>query len=141
MSKERDKIIEALENISIKFDELGFSPTIPIFKGDKAHFVDWFKIEIDTIKVVTNKQAQRIAELEEQLKNSISPKFKIGQKVWYYHIARNKIYDGIVEDIQWRPINGMYYRISNLQRNYFWIIDNELFATKEEALAKLEELI
>lgn len=71
MSKEIDKIIEALENISIKFDELGFSPTIPIPKGDKAHFVDWFKVELDTIKVVTNKQAQRIAELEDQLKKSL----------------------------------------------------------------------
>ena len=71
MSKESDKIAEALENMSITFDELGFSPTIPIPKGDKAHFVDWFKVEIDTIKVVTNKQAQRIAELEEQLKKSL----------------------------------------------------------------------
>lgn len=79
-------------------------------------------------------------ELEEQLANSIRPKFKIGQEVWYYYIARNKVYDGIVEDIQWRPINGMYYRIPNLQRDYFWIRDDELFANKEEAQAKLEEL-
>lgn len=71
MRKEIDKIIEALENISIKFDELGFSPTIPIPKGDKAHFVDWFKVEIDTIKAVSNQQYQRIAELEDQLKKSL----------------------------------------------------------------------
>ena len=50
MSKESDKIAGALENMAITFDELGFSPTIPILKGDKAHFIDWFKFEIDEIK-------------------------------------------------------------------------------------------
>lgn len=84
---------------------------------------------------------QRIAELEEKLKNAIVPKFKIGQEVYYYHIARNKTYSGYVEDTQWFATkNGIYYRISQLQRDYFWIREDEVFATKEEAQAKLEEL-
>ena len=31
---------------------------------------------------ILNEKDQRIAELEEQLKNAIVPKFKIGQEVW-----------------------------------------------------------
>lgn len=84
---------------------------------------------------------QQIADLEEQLKNAIVPKFKIGQEIYYYHIARNKTYSGYVEDIQWFATrNGIYYRISQLQRDYFWIREDEIFATKEEAQAKLKEL-
>lgn len=80
-------------------------------------------------------------ELEKALENAIVPKFKIGQEVYYYHIARNKIYLGYIEDIQWFAIrNRIYYRIPQLQRDYFWIREDELFATKEEALAKLEEI-
>ena len=136
MSKERDKITEALEDMSIKFDELGFSPTIPIPKGDKAHFVDWFKFEIDTINVVSNKQAQRIAELEEQLKNVIVPKFKVGQEVWY--IDRY----GVQKDI---IVSFTYFSIENeiLYKMHDEIIDHRekyIFATKEEAQVKLEEL-
>ena len=85
---------------------------------------------------------QRIAELEEQLKKAIVPKFNVGQEVYYYHIARNKIYSGLVEDIQWFATrNRIDYRIPNLQRDYFWIREDELFATKKEAEAKLKEMM
>lgn len=134
MSKEIDKIIEALENISIKFDELGFSPTIPIFKGNKAHFVDWFKIEIDTIKVVTNKQAQRIAELEEQLKNVIMLNLKVGQEV--YVIENEDIFKDILEKIEITEDGILFY----VEEGIYGFEENEIFATFEEALAKLEEL-
>ena len=94
------------------------------------------------LRDLLKKKDQRIAELEEQLKNAIVPKFKIGQEVYYYHIARNKTYSGYVEDTQWFATkNGIYYRISQLQRDYFWIREDEVFAAKEEAQAKLEELI
>lgn len=94
----------------------------------------------DNFVELLNQQDKEIKELEHRLSNCIEPKFKVGDKCWYYHIGRNKIYSGVVEDIQWRPVNGMYYRIPNLQRDYFWIRDDELFATEEEAKAKLEEL-
>lgn len=84
---------------------------------------------------------QQLDTMEKALENAIVPKFKIGQEVYYYHIARNKIYLGYIEDIQWFAIgNRIYYRIPQLQRDYFWIREDELFATKEEALAKLEEI-
>ena len=73
--------------------------------------------------------------------SAILPKFKIGQEVYYYHIARNKIYLGLIEDIQYFATRcSIFYRIPNLQRDYFWIREDELFATEQEAQAKLQEL-
>lgn len=114
---------------------------------------DWFiddrvnKEEITTFKGVVevlNQQDQRIAELEEQLKNAIVPKFKIGQECW-----------GIVPKTFWNKEsytihfkvkayipdnNGIVLMledsITNLHYSYEW----QVFATKEEAQAKLEEL-
>lgn len=93
---------------------------------------------------------QRIAELEEQLKNAIVAKFKIGQKVWY--VNKGYIYkkDWHIEELL---INGFEYKIDkrknalvmwystyfNDYKNYKYQ-EKDLFATKEEALAKLEEL-
>lgn len=83
------------------------------------------------------KLEQELADLK---RKAIVPKFQANQEIWYYHIGNNKIYSGIIEDIQWRPLNGMYYRIPNLQRDYYWIREDELFATREEAEQKLAEI-
>ena len=100
-----------------------------------------YELKISNLEHKLNEKEQRIAELEEQLKDYIKPKFKVGQDIFYYHIARNKIYSGVVEDIKWfAKIKGIYYRITQLQRDYFWIREDELFSTKEEAQAKLKEL-
>lgn len=81
---------------------------------------------------------KKLAELKEK---AIVPKFKVGQEVYYYHIARNKIYLGLVEDIQYFATrSGIFYRIPNLQRDYFWIREDELFATEQEAQEKLKEM-
>ena len=43
--------LEALENISIMFDELGFEPTTLItFDQLKKHFTEWFKDEHEIIR-------------------------------------------------------------------------------------------
>ena len=83
-----------------------------------------------------NKLQQRIAELEQQLKNAIVPKFKIGQEVWY--IDRY----GVQKDI---IVSFTYFSIENeiLYKMHDEIIDHRekyIFATKEEAQAKLKEL-
>lgn len=88
-------------------------------------------------KEYVDKQADRIAELEEQLKNAIVPKFEIGQEVWTEwkgDIVEREIkslYWGINQVVEYRLKGGMYL-ISR------W--EDEVFATKEEAQAKLEEL-
>ena len=84
---------------------------------------------------------QQLDQANERLKGAIVPKFKVGQEVYYYHIARNKIYLGLIEDIQYFATRcSIFYRIPNLQRDYFWIREDELFATEQEAQAKLKEI-
>lgn len=85
---------------------------------------------------ILNEKDQRIAELEEQLKNAIVPKFKIGQEVWY--IDRY----GVQKDI---IVSFTYFSIENeiLYKMHDEIIDHRekyIFATKEEAEAKLKDL-
>ena len=95
-----------------------------------------------------NQQDQRIAELEEQLKNCIRPKFKVGQEIWEitplmsWKIKR-------IECIQFNGGNGdvvmEIYRLGHDGTDDYncciMPIDNDrFFATEEEAIAKLEEL-
>lgn len=72
MSKEHkfnEKIIDALSNISIKFDELGFVPTT-LNDKNYEYFVDWFKDEVKTIKDESSKQEKTISDLEAKLAES-----------------------------------------------------------------------
>lgn len=101
-------------------------------KERNAVFSKYIKETIKTEELET--------ELTELKQKAIVPKFQANQEIWYYHIGKNKIYSGIIEDIQWRPVNGMYYRIPNLQRDYYWIREDELFATREDAEQKLIEI-
>lgn len=95
------------------------------------------------LKTIYN-QDQRIAELEEQLKNSIRPKFKIGQDCW-----------GIVPKTFWNKEsytihfkvkayipdnNGIVLMLEDSITNLHYSYEYQVFATKEEAQAKLEEL-
>lgn len=95
-------------------------------------------------------KCQRIAELEKQLKNAIVPKFKFMEKV--YHINKDYFHkkDWFVEELL---INGFEYKIDKRKNSlvmwystYFDDYKNykyqekDLFTTKEEAQAKLQEL-
>lgn len=66
MSKEKDNIIQALDNIAITFDELGFEPTTANGKNYE-HFNEWFLSEIETIKSNAIKQEQQIDQLKQQI--------------------------------------------------------------------------
>ena len=90
-----------------------------------------------------DKKQERIAELEEQLKNMFTPKFKKGQEVWFVNnktqIAPIKV---IIGDLHfcWQSKNKFFYD-GNMRLNFYeGIPENELFNTREEAQAKLEEL-
>ena len=93
-----------------------------------------------TICNILNQQQERIAELEEQLKNVIVPKFKIGQEVWYVY---NKIQlvpvKVIISDFSYYGYRKR--KILYDSENYYeGMPECCLFATKEEAQAKLEKL-
>ena len=93
---------------------------------------------------------QRIAELEEQLKNSIRPKFRTYQSIFYitqfytstkgnpeYDIISDKYY---VSENENEIILGWNYANDFNQRKYYYVRKDWVFATKAEAIAKLKEL-
>ena len=81
-----------------------------------------------------NQQSERIAELEEQLKNS--PKYTVYSKVFFIDDCEKTIKEDFVEQITINHRDGILYELIN----NFLFEESELFATKEEAEAKLREL-
>ena len=92
----------------------------------------------------------RIAELEEQLKNSIRPKFRTYQSIFYitqfytstkgnpeYDIISDKYY---VAENENEIILGWNYANDFNLRKYYYVRKDWVFATKAEAQAKLREL-
>lgn len=91
---------------------------------------------------------QRIAELEEQLKNAIVPKFKVGQEIW----GITPLMSWKIKRIEWHKFNGgagdvvvEIYRLGHDRTDDYncciMPVDSDrFFATKEEAQAKLQEL-
>ena len=93
---------------------------------------------------------QRIAELEEQLKNAIVPKFRTYQSIFYitqfytstkgnpeYDIISDKYY---VAENENEIILGWNYANDFNLRKYYYVRKDWVFANKEEAEAKLKEL-
>lgn len=84
---------------------------------------------------------KQLAELEEQLKNSIRPKFKIGQEVWFvsdpYTARYAKVRHMKIEEIS---ISSIFVERGVMYAGDDWagISESELFATEEEAKAKLK---
>ena len=87
-------------------------------------------------KLVKESEAkdQRIAKLEEQLKNA--PKYTVYSKVFFVDDCEKTIKEDFVEQIIINHRDGILYELIN----NFLFEESELFATKEEAEAKLQEL-
>ena len=110
------------------------------------HSIDCY--EEKSVLDIMNGQDQRIAELEEQLKNAIVPKFKVGQEIWEI----TPLMSWKIKRIEWHKFNGgngdvvvEIYRLGHDGTDDYncciMPVDNDrFFATKEEAQAKLEEL-
>lgn len=91
----------------------------------------------------------KIEELETRLSNCIEPKFKIGQEVWFVN-QRNgfdaKVECAKIENLRIFALKSkiqINYRISDSCCGWYnrhSYRQKELFATEEEAKAKLEEL-
>ena len=102
----------------------------------------WTMRETDAINnsIENKKLKQRIAELEEQLKNAIVPKFKQYQQVSFInnngHIINKYYYECECQD----GIIVAKYSHSKGVIVYYKKAKDLVFATKEEAQSKLEEL-
>ena len=101
---------------------------------------------IDNHIHLLNQQDQRISELEEQLKGCIRPKFKVGQTVYTFNKSTECVYELCIKIIRIEineisKFNSLVYLAERLEDgNFFGYFEVELFATKEEAIAKLKEL-
>ncbi|MCI7428548.1 MAG: hypothetical protein MSS83_05525 [Methanobrevibacter sp.] len=112
------------------------------------HSIDCY--EEKNVLDIMNGQDQRIAELEEQLKNAIVPKFETYQPIFYitqfytstkgnpeYDIISDKYY---VSENENEIILGWNYANDFNRRKYYYVRKDWVFATKAEAEAKLREL-
>ena len=91
---------------------------------------------------ILNLQSQ-LDQANERLKGAIIPKFKIGQEVWFISDPDVDVYRKVrhikVEDIS---ISSFFTERGIMYSGGDWagLSENELFATKEEAKKKLQEL-
>lgn len=126
MSKEKRFVIQ-IDPLEIEDDAIYDNKELRLYECQSDMMSD--------ICSLLNKQEKRIAELEEQLKNAIVPKFKIGQEVYliddYYSIVPFEIDKILITE------NGI--EIKSVEWDE-WFEENECFITREEAQAKLEEL-
>ena len=117
-----------LEDIETKYLPM----QMEVVSDNKDHTIDELK--------------QRIAELEEQLKGYIRPKFKVGQTVYTFNKSTECVYELCIKIIRIEineisKFNSLVYLAERLEDgNFFGYFEVELFATKEEAEAKLKEL-
>ena len=101
---------------------------------------------VDDVKERLAEKDKRIAELEEQLKDCIRPKFKVGEKVYTFNKNTECVYELCIKIIRIEineisKFNNLVYLAERLEDgNFFGYFEVELFSTKEEAQAKLEEL-
>ena len=79
----------------------------------------------------------KIAELEEQLKNAVIPKFKVNDKIFV--IVNDKIEEYYIDEVLLK-CKGTLVAYRDICKETTITEKNELFATKEEAQAKLKEL-
>ena len=89
-----------------------------------------------------NQQAERISELEEQLANSIRPKFKPNNDLFVivgYKDETQSIEQYYIDEIVIRG-NGKLIEYRDIEQETIIGENNLLFGTYEEALKKLEEL-
>ena len=102
---------------------------------------------VDALHKTIYNQDQRIAELEEQLKNAIVPKFKIGQEVWFVNETLEVMHNGKINAFEVYKFQDrlyeFWYDIDYVDGNTEFsdeVSDEFIFLTEEEAKLKLEEL-
>ena len=106
-----------------------------------------FPYYTDEIIELLDEKDQRIAELEEQLKNAVVLKFKVGDKCWAIRNATN-IYNEpkqvLIKEITIAKNCIKYYAkngcVTNLTNKTTMHLQSQLFTTKEEAELKLKEI-
>lgn len=109
----------------------------------KERFVDHKRVDCQTMFALSDK----IEELEERLSNCIEPKYKIGQDVWFiYDDDEYTILHKKVMAFNYNSYDGGHFTYAMSDDGtqetiwYGYINDKYVFATQEEAKAKVKEL-
>ena len=97
---------------------------------------DWYE---QCIKQLEEQNTRLLQENQQLKQKAIIPKFSLGQEVWAISVYRKDCIDNfIIQEICFCSRYGLYYKTNmgiNLYEYYF-----DIFATKEEAEAKLKEI-
>ena len=96
---------------------------------ERLNTQDFNKNELLKVKQI---QDERIAELEEQLKNAVCPKFKIGQEVFYVAPKRQIIKAIAIGCFE----NGLIVKCKN--RNFIKLLNENVFSSEENAKTSIE---
>lgn len=130
MSKEIDLVKCIISEIDTNlYSDFGGNPCISYTSNLKKLLLALDTPEVRHFFENYERQAERIAELEEQLKGCIRPKFKIGQEVWVV------LDDGVAKDV----VENNWF-LCSLEKSRLGLYEDYLFATEEEARKRLEEL-
>lgn len=100
------------------------------------------KLELDLVhQNELCKLSYKLMSLENQLKNAIVPKFRVGQRVWCVDTWHKSIGVYEIETIFYhRNKTITYYVVDDLDLDLDSFNEENIFATKEEAEKKLEEI-
>lgn len=135
MSKEIDLVKCIISEIDTNlYSDFGGNPCISYTSNLKKLLLALDTPEVRHFFENYEQQSERIAELEEQLKNV--PKYNVYSKVFFIDDCEKTIKEDFVEQITINHRDGILYELIN----NFLFEESELFATKAEAEAKLQEL-
>ena len=102
--------------------------------ADKRTIEEKLKEKDDKIKQLE----QELAELKEK---AIVPKFKIGQEVWHVYNKYQKYpFRCVIDKIVYDSSKNHKFRYDTSGELYVGIKEEDLFATEQEAQAKLKEI-
>lgn len=152
-------ISDWLDEISVKFDELGFVPTT-LTDEKSEHFVEWFATEISEIKKeeerlkAENEQLKQTfsrmetveKELRERLEKAVELPCKVGDTVWFFDSDRI-LKEGKISMLQCKSDGNWKMRITYNLVSYKTVFDDycnklgiKYFTDNTEAKARLAEL-
>lgn len=135
---------EAIKNLLMDF-MADYDPN----KWSNDDVYEKYAEKIDNVRsmgelIAITELTKKVKKLETRLANCIEPKFKIGQEVYTIDKSRaNYIGTGTITEIRLDEF-GIVYKFtmfkSNYSESYNYKKEQDLFATEEEAKAKLEEM-
>lgn len=105
--------------------------------------LDYEEWDLKLIADILNEQDQQIKSLESRLANCIEPKFRIGQECYVLlgkEIEKITIVGCRIKISKMEDENFTMYSITDIQGYACSVMEEQVFATKEEAQAKLQEL-